>query len=208
MSSDDSAGRWRRVESLQDFVVYLRLLADECAQALADESGDHDTHGRANRSINEFLWGWVAVVRRHLNEADLLQDDGQPGWQGLAFQLHLARTAKPGYNCVLADSGLRWDEVDSALRFQMYAAAQAMGFARETRELQEQPRRGETKWDSGTWAHGRLDGYLSAWAAWLEGAYLKPLPALMVKHGIERRPVEPVTWRSIAFQLDAARTYE
>lgn len=188
MSSDDRAGRWQRVQSLQDFVVYLRLLADECAQALADENGEHDMHRWANRSISEFLRGWVAVVRRHLNESDILQDDGRPGWQGMAFQLHLTRTAKPGHDCVLGDSGLRWDGVDSALRFQIYAAAQAMGFARETPEFEEQTRRAEARWGSGTWAHGRPDGYLSAWAAWLEDAYQKPLPALMVKHGIERRP--------------------
>lgn len=72
MSSDVGAVQRRCVESLRDFVVYLRLLSDECARALGDNGGDHNAHGWANQSINEFLWGWVAVVRRHLNEADLL----------------------------------------------------------------------------------------------------------------------------------------
>jgi hypothetical protein len=115
---------------------------------------------------------------------------------------------KPSYNCVFADSNLRWDEVDSAFHLQMYLASLATGFAREQREIAELTRRGEPTWEAGSWAHRSPDGFLGAWAAWLEGAHLKPLPASMVKLGIERRPVEPVTWRSIAFQLHIARSYE
>ncbi|MEY9860555.1 hypothetical protein ABH935_006192 [Catenulispora sp. GAS73] len=65
------------------------------------------------------------------------------------------------------------------------------------------------KWSYfGKWARGSLPAWLGAWAAWLEDAYLKPLPALMVKHGITREPIETVSWRSIAIQLSGARIYE
>lgn len=65
------------------------------------------------------------------------------------------------------------------------------------------------KWhNQGRWAHGILSNWLGAWAAWLDDAYLKPLPAMMVKLGIQREPVEPMSWRSIAIQLSGARIYE
>ena len=199
---------WRDVESVQDFVSYLRLLADECARAVGDGDGDPSAQSWTNRSINDFLWAWSPAVRRLLETVDSAHDHDQPGWRGLAFQLHLARMTKPGFNCVFADSGLRCDEVDSALHLQMHLAALATGFACEQREIAERTRRGDSALDAGSWVHRRLDAFLHAWAAWLEGACLKPLPSSAMKSGIERPPVEPVTWRSIAFQLDAARTYE
>lgn len=116
------------------------------------------------------------------------------------------RTPTPGFNCALADSRTELDEVVSVNDLRMPAATLATDFAREQREIKEKIRRGESKWGGGTWAHGQLDAFLSAWAAWLEDTRLKPLPALMVKHGIKRQPVEPVTWQSIAVQLRGARS--
>lgn len=52
-----------------------------------------------------------------------------------------------------------------------------------------------------------MSDWLRTRAAWLEG-YLRPWPALIVKHGIQREPVEPMSWRSIAIQLSGARIYE
>jgi hypothetical protein len=64
-------------------------------------------------------------------------------------------------------------------------------------------------WDNqGRWAHRNLSARLERWAAWLQDCYLKPLPAVMVKLGIQREPVEPMSWRSIAIQLSGARIYE
>jgi hypothetical protein len=47
----------------------------------------------------------------------------------------------------------------------------------------------------GRWGHYRLDHWLNAWASWL-----RSWPG--------RSQLDPVTWRSVAIQLAAARVYE
>ncbi len=78
----------------------------------------------------------------------------------------------------------------------MYAATLATDFARDQREYQTKISRGNWAGDGGSWAHGTLYNWLDAWAAWV-GAD-SPLHVQL----------EPVTWRSVALQLSAAKIYE
>jgi hypothetical protein len=68
---------------------------------------------------------------------------------------------------------------------------------RERREMTAKAKRGAWTGDGGTRAHLTLSGFLEKRAAWLEAAT-----------STFRAQVEPVTWRSIALQLNIARSYE
>ncbi|MGO4457958.1 hypothetical protein AB4039_11700 [Streptomyces sp. M-16] len=199
MSAARNIDSWQQVESRQDFAAYLRRLAADCEQACSDPdpyspTAEHWTHG----SINNFLWGWVRLLGSRIDGTDLLHEQapGRPGWQGLAYQLDTVRTTPPGFNCVLADAGTAPNEVDTVRDLRMYAATLATDFARDQRERRAQISRGERAGHGGGWAHSTPYDWLGAWAAWV-GAN-SPLHAQL----------EPVTWRSVALQLSAAKIYE
>ena len=162
--------------------------------------GLRGAHGSAlaHQSINGFLWGWVRLLGGRLDGTDLLHEEapGRPGWRGLAYQLDMARTTPPGFNCALADSGTTSDDVHTAWDLRMYAATLATDSARDQREWQAKIDRGEWASDGGSWAHSTLYDWLDAWAAWVGAT--SPLHAQL----------EPVTWRSVALQLSAAKIYE
>ncbi|MFD3456195.1 hypothetical protein ACFWVC_28960, partial [Streptomyces sp. NPDC058691] len=102
---------------------------------------------------------------------------------GLAHQLDTARTTPPTFDPVLAGSAVISDDVDSARDLRMYAGALATDFGRDRREVLARISRCE-------WAHDE-----DAWAAWVNDTPLTDR-------------LEPVTWRSVALQLSAARIYE
>ena len=202
VSSD--AGPWQEVSTLEDFVVFLRLLAEDVERMGRADGDPGAVEAWTNVTVSSFLWAWVSVLRPVLDGGDLpgKEMEGVPGWGGLAYQLHRARTATPGYNCVLADSGAEWHDVADVNGLRMYLAALATDFHREQRELAEMGGRGEWSGDGGRWAHSGSGAWLDAWAAWLDDAYLAVTPTR------DRSEIEPVNWRSIAVQLAAARVYE
>ncbi|MEU5381602.1 MULTISPECIES: hypothetical protein [unclassified Streptomyces] len=190
---------WQQVESRQDFAAYLHLMAADCERACSSQDPQSPAAQRwIHRSINNFLWGWVRLLGSRLGATDLLHEEapGRPGWQGLAHQLDIVRRTPPGFNCLLADSGTEPEEVDTAQDLRRYAATLATDFARDQREYQTKISRGNWAGDGGSWAHGTLYNWLDAWAAWV---------------GADSRlhvQLEPVTWRSVALQLSAAKIYE
>jgi hypothetical protein len=190
---------WQQVNSRQDFAAYLRLLSAECEQACHGQDFNEPVVQQwTNRTISGFLWGWVRLLGTRIDGTDLLQEEapGRPGWHGLAFQLAKARTAPPGFNCALADSGTQSHEVHSAVDLRWYVATLATDFTRYEGKLQAAIRRGEWAGDGGSWAHSTLYGWLDAWAAWTDA------------NSPHHTRLEPVTWRSVALQLAAAQIYE
>ncbi|MEH0416047.1 hypothetical protein [Streptomyces sp. B21-083] len=199
MPASRNIDSWQQVDSRADFAAYLRRLAADCEQACTDQ----DPHSPAaerwtHRSINTFLWGWVRLLGSRIDGTDLLHEQApdQPGWPGLAYQLDIVRTTPPAFNCALADSGTTSDEVNTVRDLRMYAATLATDFARDERERQAKISRGEWAGDGGSWAHSTLYDWLDAWAAWVGAT--SPFHAQL----------EPVTWRSVALQLSAAKIYE
>ena len=187
------------MDSRADFAAYLRFLAFDCERAC----GGQDPEALAalpwtHQSINGFLWGWVRLLGSRTDGTDLLHEEtaDQPGWRGLAYQLDTVRTTPSGFNCVLADSDTKPEEVDTARDLRMYAATLAIDFARAQQEMQAKIDRGEWAGDGGSWAHSTLYDWLDAWAAWVD--------ADSPRHA----QLDPVTWRSIAVQLSVARIYE
>lgn len=144
-----------------------------------------------------FLGGWVSylVVGDH-------PFDEAPGWQGLARFLYEARDHEFVYPCH-KPSDLIDDEtrVSSASDLVFYLIWLCKDFADDQEELAERARLGLWALE-GRWAHSDLGGWLETWAAWLEGAHMPTNPRR------ERSEVEPVTWRSCANQLAAARVHE
>ncbi|MGW3572035.1 hypothetical protein ACWDSL_50650 [Streptomyces sp. NPDC000941] len=199
MSASRSIDSWQQVESRQDFAAYLDFLAFDCEQACSGQEAEPPTVSRwTNRTINGLLWGWARLLGGRLDGTDLLHEEApdRPGWQGLAYQLDTVRTTSPGFNLVLADSEIEPNEVDTPRDLRRYVATLAADFARDEAECQAKIDRGQWAGDGGSWAHSTLYDWLGAWAAWV-GAN-SPLHAQL----------EPVTWRSVALQLSAARIYE
>ncbi|MGY1495918.1 hypothetical protein ACW4TU_04715 [Streptomyces sp. QTS52] len=190
---------WQQVESRADFGAFLGFLASDSERSRVGRDSEASTARRwTHRTINGFLWGWVHLLSSRVEGTDLLHEQapGRPGWQGLAYQLDTVRTTPPGFDRALAASHTKREEVDTAGDLRMYAATLAVDFARDERERQAKISRGEWAADGGSWAHGTLYDWFDAWAAWL-GADTPGHARL-----------EPVTWRSTALQLSAARTYE
>ncbi|MFE4874183.1 hypothetical protein [Streptomyces sp. NPDC056682] len=199
MPASRNIDSWQQVDSRADFAVYLRFLAYDSERACSGQGSEASTAQRwTHRSINGFLWGWVRLLGSRLDGTDLLHEEapGQPGWRGLAYQLDTVRTTPLGFNCALADSDTKPEEVDDARDLRWYAATLATDFARDQRERQARIDRGEWAGDGGSWAHSTLYDWLASWAAWV-GAN-SPLHAQL----------DPVTWKSIALQLSVARIYE
>ncbi|MGY0055197.1 hypothetical protein ACWY4P_01210 [Streptomyces sp. LZ34] len=144
------------------------------------------------------LWEWARLLGGRLDGTDLLHEEapGRPGWRGLAYQLETARTTSPDFNCVLANSGIEPDEVNTPRGLQRHVATLAADFTRDQRECQAKIDRGQWAGDGGSWAHSTLYDWLGAWAAWVDA------------NSPHHAQLEPVTWRSVALQLSAARIYE
>ncbi|GLF99444.1 hypothetical protein [Streptomyces yaizuensis] len=199
MRASRNIDSWEQVDSREDFSSWLRFLAFDCEQAHSGgTSGVSAALEWTHQSIDGFLWGWVRLLGSRLDGTDLLHEEapGRPGWRGLAHQLDRVRTTLPGYNDVLADSGTRHEEVDTPGDLSMYAAALAMDFVRDRREMQAKAGRGEWAGDGGSWAHGTLYDWLASWGSWVG--------ADSPRHA----QLTPVTWRCVALQLSVARIYE
>ncbi|WP_035845377.1 hypothetical protein [Kitasatospora azatica] len=179
-----------QVSSRQDFACYLRLLAYDCEQVCQERDPGFPVATRwTNRTVDGFLWAWVLLLRGQAADAG-------PGWRGLACQLDVLRTAPGETNLAVADPQLDSEDVAGAADLRAYAAALAVDFARDRREMRAKAERGEWVGDGGSWAHRTLHGWLAGWASWV--AADSPLHA----------ELEPVTWRSVALQLSAAKIYE
>jgi len=190
---------WQQVESRADFGAYLRFLAGDCEQACSISAPEDPTAQRwTHRSIDGFLWGWVRLLGSRIDGTDLLHEEtvGRPGWRGLAYQLDTVRTTPPGSIRTSPDPGTTPEKVDTAEDLRLYAATLATDFARHERETQAKITRGEWAGDGGSWAYNTLPDWLAAWAAWV-GA-----------NSPRHAQLDPVTWRSAALQLSAARVYE
>jgi hypothetical protein len=63
----------------------------------------------------------------------------------------------------------------------------------------------EVAW-AGDWGHPDLEGFLEAWAAWLQG--LTPNSPQWPSYGTALESLEPTAWRLFAEMLLVARVYE
>lgn len=174
--------------SLETFRDYLLVLSREA---------EGQPSQWRNTTVPAFLSGWVSYL---VTSHDSLQT--VPGWGGLARFLHEARNhefAYPSYG----PSDLVDDEERVATKGDLvfYLIWLCLDHAADQKELAERASRG--LWAAeGRWAHSGLSAWLETWAAWLEGAHMPTNPWR------DRCEVEPVTWRSCANQLGAARVYE
>lgn len=204
MTRPASAQDWQDVDSADDFIAYLRLLAADAERA------EQGTGSWLNTTIPDFLTATDALLGFARDQAahgnSVFAEPMMTTWWEFAVLLHNATTEPPA---ALPDTADKHDDaktVDSLESLRAYLHWLIEDFRLDTAEVAERTR--INKWDnSGRWAHGFLSNWIGAWAAWLEG-HLRPRPALMVKHGIQREPVEPMSWRSIAIQLSGARIYE
>ena len=206
MTRPASTDDWQDVDSLEDFVAYLDLLADE---ARAAERGAGSWR---NTTIPDFLAAIDTLLAFHQDQAargnPAFAESTMTTWWELAVLLHNATTEPPATpaDVAVADHADA-NAVENLESLRGYLHWLIEDFRLDAAEVAE--RVSGNKWDNqGRWSHGILSSWLGTWAAWLEGSYLKPLPALMVKLGIQREPVEPMSWRSIAIQLSGARIYE
>lgn len=200
MTRPTSAQDWQDVDTLADFVAYLYLLAAEAR--FAEESGGQ----WRNTTIPDLL----AAIDTVLEQDRANPESAEPTmttWSEFAALLLNATTEPPTIPSEAADKHADADTVDSLEDLRAYLHWLIEDFRLDTAEVAERTR--INKWDNeGRWAHRTLPEWLGTWAAWLNDAYLKPLPAVMVRLGIQRPPVEPMSWNSIAIQLSGARIYE
>jgi hypothetical protein len=202
MSTPEQPAQWYDVDTVEQFTAFLQRMAEQVHEAKA---GDDDAPlPLADPALEEFLWAWTHVLGDGLSgRGPLLQDqDGHPGWRGLAFQIHIALTTAPNHKHIPADSGLDVDSetVSTAHELLQFLGALAIDLSRDQREMREREARGQWAGDGGSWAYYELDYFLDAWARWLS-SYLRP-------HPWPKPSIEPVTWQSIAVQIQAARIYE
>ena len=204
MTHPASARNRQDVDSADDFVAYLRLLAADAERA------EQGTGRWLNTTIPDFLSAIDTLLGLPRDQAargdSAFVEPVMTTWRELAVLLHKAANERPVTRLDETDEQADAKAVDSLASLRAYLRWLIEGFRLDTAEVAERTRVNEWH-NSGRWAHGFLSNWLAAWAAWLEG-YLGPRPALMVKLGIEREPVEPVSWRSIAIQLSGARIYE
>ncbi|MYW04529.1 hypothetical protein [Streptomyces sp. SID3343] len=205
---------WQLVHCRADFATYLRFLARDGERARSDPEPDEHTARRLpHTSIDGFLWGWFRLLGSGLDGTDSVYETAGPlGWRELAHQLDAVRTTPPGFDHESADRGFGPDgdaraapgshvdiepeQVDTARDLRRYIAVLATDFARDRREHPVSTDPGEAAGADGGWAHGTLSDWLEAWSAWIGDT--------SPSHG----HVDPVTWRSVARQLSAARVYE
>lgn len=204
MTRPASAQDWQAVESAEEFVAYLRLLAADA------ERSEQGTGSWLNTTVPDFLTAIDTLLDSTRDQAacgnPAFAEPMMTTWWEFAVLLHNATIEPPAHWPDEAEKHADAKTVDSLEGLRAYLHWLIEGFRLDTAEVAERTR--ANKWDnSGRWAHGFLSNWLAAWAAWLEG-YLRPRPALMIKYGIEREPVEPMSWRSIAIQLSGARIYE
>jgi hypothetical protein len=64
----------------------------------------------------------------------------------------------------------------------------------------------EVAWGGGEWGHRDLEGFLEAWAAWLQG--LTPQSPQWPSYGTALESLEPKAWRLFAEMLLVARVHE
>jgi hypothetical protein len=205
VSRPASAQDWQDVDDLEDFVAYLRLLAGEA------ELAEQSSGSWRNTTIPDFLAAIDSLLA--LDEepdargSNAVTELTMTTWRELAALLRTATTTPAAAS---TDAGAKNGDaksVNSLADLRSYLRWLIEDFRLDMAEVAERTR--ADPWGYfGRWAHGVLSIWLERWAAWLEGCYLSPLPALMVKLGIQREPVEPMSWRSIAIQMSGARIYE
>ncbi|MEZ0114777.1 hypothetical protein ABH920_008812 [Catenulispora sp. EB89] len=206
MTQPASVEDWQDVEGIEYFVAYLHLLAAEAGAA------EHGMGSWRNATIPDFLAAIGTLLAFTQTQIALgnpvFAEPMMTDWWEVACLLSTARHEAPA-SLPEATTGNLGDAkavegLDSLLDYVRWLIGD---FRLDAAEVAE--RTSWNKWDSqGRWAYGVLSNWLGTWAAKLEDAYLKPLPALMIKLRIQRDPVEPVSWRSIAVQLSGARIYE
>lgn len=207
MTHPTTIDNWQDVNSLQEFVAYLRLLAADAGRA------ESAAQPWPNGTIPDFL----AAVATLLAAGPTRAADGGPEsgisaqaeWWQLAVLLRDAQTEPPAALPGAPGESNDAKSVDSVEGLLAYLRWLIEDCRQDGAETAERAKTGaEEDPDSGRWAHSTLPNWLDAWAGWLEACYLKPHPAMMIQLGADRTPVEPVGWRSIAIQLSGARIYE
>src|SRR5580658_2608300 len=163
------------VDSLQDFVAYLRLLAADARHA---ESASRPW---PNATIPEFL-GSVATLLAGSKAAAGEAGPAMSEWSQLAVLLREAQAGQPA--TLPADAGQNADAkaVDSVEGLLAYLRWLIEDCRRDSADAVEHHRSDDSD-TSGRWAHRALPSWVEAWASWLEDCYLKPHPAMMIQLG-------------------------
>lgn len=209
MTHPTTIDNWQDVNSLQEFVAYLRLLAADAGRA------ESAAQPWPNATIPDFLAAVATLLAAAPAQAtgddpaaETIAEISAPAeWWQLAVLLREAQTERPVALPAIPGESNDAKSVDSVEGLLAYLRWLIEDCRQDGAEAAERARTDQDP-DSGRWAHSTLPNWLEAWAGWLEACYLKPHPAMMIQLGAERTPVEPVGWRSIAIQLSGARIYE
>ncbi|MFF0391457.1 hypothetical protein ACFYS8_22660 [Kitasatospora sp. NPDC004615] len=166
------------VETAEDFLALLRRLSAHFAGQGPD--------------VDDVLLRWAAALPEQAPD---------PGWSGLADQLLGALAAPPAGPAEPAPLGEELDVATSG-ELRILLRALAADYARDRAWTADRVARGLWAGDGGGWASGSLAGFLTSWESWLDSSLGLP-PRFS-----DAPPIEPVTWTSVAWQLDEARVYE
>ena len=177
---------WADVETEDDFVAYLGLLAADA----------RDPGSRwSSRDLPEFLHGWARWIDDALAQgrhADLVR---RPSRRALAGQLFHARTAARATAAtgpVVDDP----DRVASAADLASWLGYLGDDCRDDDTETRKRAESGGWAWE-GRWAHGTsVWGYLDAWHAYLSDTRA------------ERARFKARTWAEVASALEEGKFYE
>jgi hypothetical protein len=90
--------------------------------------------------------------------------------------------------------------VENAADLAAFLEVMAQDFDRDRDESRERLERGE-QFAGSRWSSLEVGDFLRAWSAWLKDGCLRPGAPFADL-------IEPLTWRSVAAQIHAARVYE
>jgi hypothetical protein len=191
MTEIQGDGPLPKAGTLDEFRTYLMTLSSEADAATGHVRGEGDTASWINATLPQFIAGLasgIAAVDEATTGGETLT------WQQLALFLFAARNQDPTVFDTAKESIATPEDVSSRDDLLAYLGWLHHDFILDQEETAERARQG--LWShEGRWAHAELASWFEAWAAWLDGRRARAM-------------VEPVTWKSCAIQLAAARVYE
>lgn len=190
------------METAQEFRTYLSRLSYDF---------QHAPEGWRNRELPEFFDAWARwLCTSYLRPGGRPRDEiDPPTWQGFAHQMFCARTSDNPPVSVDLPRPDGPELVDSIEAFAGFLLWLGDDFRRDTAELPQRAR--DRLWaGEGDWTSADIGSYLETWVVWSAAAF-DPHPATvrsLVSQGLQPPSYDPLTWRSCARQLYAARIYE
>jgi hypothetical protein len=193
---------WSVVESAEDFVGYLTLLSRDAERAREAGAPWH------NDSVPAYLAALAALVQPQHYCIDFVEGFGAPpmdSWRDLAAQLHAARSFEKSMELEQFQPVPDGDHVADVETFLGHLRWLIDDFHADQAERAGRAAAGLWAYE-GRWAHAIIEDWLGTWGAWLDDWYLKAAsPTVRAERAAL---LEPVSWRSVAWQLSAARIYE